>query len=422
MLINLSLLLNSAMKIFIESFIMAFEAVRANKLRSSLTLLSIAIGIFAIIGAGTAVTSLNNSVNGELASMGQNTFQIKRRPSIITNNREWIKVRNRKTITFTLAKEFKRNMPEAEAVSINSFQSGLVVKADNLSTDPTVTVQGVDDAFFVCNNIEVEEGREFTEEDINLDRNIIILANDVVERLFPTSSPMEQEVTIKGHRFRVIGVQKKRGAVLGNSLDNVVYIPISIYQKYFAEFIDVTIYVKAPSQEASPFIADEAIGIMRTLRNVKPGTENDFEIETNESLANVFAGFTSYLTMFGFASGTIALIAAGVGIMNIMLVSVKERTREIGVRKAIVAKRWNIMSQFVIEAVTLCQIGGIAGILLGLLGGIILSAAAGFSSASVPMDWVVGSVVICTLLGVIFGSYPAWKAASLDPIEALRYE
>jgi putative ABC transport system permease protein len=410
------------MKIFIESFIMALEAVRANKLRSGLTLLSIAIGIFAIIGAGTAVTSLNNSVNGELASLGQNTFQIKRRPSIITSNREWMKYRNRKALTFSLAKEFKRTMENAEAVSINDYETNLIVKADNLSTDPTVMVQGVDDAFFACNNVVIDEGREFTEEDVNLDRQLIILGRDVADRLFPTSSSLDEFVSIKGHRFRVLGLQKKRGAVLGNSLDNQVYIPISIYQKYFAEFIDVTMYVKSPSKEATPFIVDEAIGAMRTLRNVKPGADNDFEIETNESLANSFAGFTSYLTMFGFASGAIALIAAGVGIMNIMLVSVKERTREIGVRKAIGAKRWNIMSQFVIEAVTLCQIGGVLGIILGLLGGLALSAAVGFSSAAVPMDWVVGSVVICTLLGVIFGSYPAWKAASLDPIEALRYE
>jgi putative ABC transport system permease protein len=169
-------------------------------------------------------------------------------------------------------------------------------------------------------------------------------------------------------------------------------------------------------------VLDDAIGEMRTLRNVKPGEDNDFEIETNESLATSFAGFTGYLTMFGFASGAIALIAAGVGIMNIMLVSVKERTREIGVRKAIGAKRWNIMTQFVIEAVTLCQIGGVIGIILGFLGGLGLSAAAGFTSSSVPIDWVLGSVGICTFLGILFGSYPAWKAASLDPIEALRYE
>jgi putative ABC transport system permease protein len=411
------------MKQIIESIFMAFEAVRANKLRSGLTLLSIAIGIFAIIGAGTAVTSLNESVNGELASLGQNTFQIKRRPSIIMSNREWMKYRNRKHITFAAAREFKRRMEEsAEAVSLYDFEDKLIVKADNLATDPTVKVEGIDESYLTCNNISVDEGREFTESDINLNRPVVILGRDVAERLFPRSSPIGQEVTIKGHRLTVIGLQKKRGSVLGDSLDDNVFIPLPMYLRYFAEFISVTIFVKSPSKEAYSAVVDNAIGEMRTLRNVKPGEDNNFEIETNESLATSFAGFTSYLTMFGFASGAIALIAAGVGIMNIMLVSVKERTREIGVRKAIGAKRWNIMTQFVIEAVTLCQIGGVIGICLGFLGGLGLSAAAGFTSSSVPTDWVIGSVAICTFLGIAFGSYPAWKAASLDPIEALRYE
>ena len=410
------------MKIFIESILMALDAVRANKLRSGLTLLSIAIGIFAIIGAGTAVTSLNNSVNGELASLGQNTFQIKRRPSLIMGNREWMKYRNRKHIDFVQAREFKRQMESAEAVSVNDYEERFIAKANNLATDPTVKVEGIDEAYFACNNVIIDEGREFTAEDISLNRPVIIIGRDVADRLFPFGSPLGQEITVKGRRFTVVGLQKKRGAILGSSLDNVVYVPISLYQKYFAEFVSLTIFVKSPSSEALGFVTDEAIGIMRSLRNVKPGDDNNFEIETNESLANSFAGLTSYLTMFGFASGAIALIAAGVGIMNIMLVSVKERTREIGVRKAIGAKRWNIMSQFVIEAVTLCQIGGVFGIILGLMGGFALGSALGFTSAAVPTDWVIGSVLICTFLGIAFGSYPAWKAASLDPIEALRYE
>ncbi|MCS6807656.1 MAG: ABC transporter permease [Bacteroidota bacterium] len=410
------------MRVLIESIVMALDAVRANKLRSGLTLLSIAIGIFAIIGAGTAVTSLNTSVNGELASLGQNTFQIRRRPSIVLGSRDWIRYRNRKPIDFVQAREFKRRMESAEAVSVNDSEERLIVKANNLSTDPTVTVSGIDEGYFLCTNVTVDEGRELTAEDITLNRPVVIIGRDVAERLFPFSSPIGQQITIKGHRFTVIGLQKRRGAILGSSLDNIVYVPITLYQKYFAEIVSLTIYVKAPSKEALGFVIDEAIGVMRTIRNVKPGEDNNFEIETNESLAASFSSLTEYLTTFGFASGAIALIAAGVGIMNIMLVSVKERTREIGVRKAIGATRSNVMSQFVIEAVTLCQIGGIFGILLGLLGGLALSVAMGFQSVSVPLDWLVGSVVICTVLGVLFGSYPAWKAASLDPIEALRYE
>lgn len=411
------------MKQFIESMLMAVDAVRSNKLRSSLTLLSIAIGIFAIMGAGTAVTSLTDSVNGELAELGQNTFQVRRRPSIIIGNSQWRKYQRRKPITYTMAKNFKERVALPQAVSISNQTFGMTVKANNLSTDPEISLYGTDAAYYECTNAEVDDGRAFTEEDVNLDRQVIIIGRDVAERLFPFSSPLGQEVAIRGRRFLVIGLLKARGSLMGEKLDNLVHIPISSFLRYFQNEFDesVNLMVRTGGQfELTPAI-DEAIGVMRVLRNVKPGEENNFEIETNESLTNTFSSFTDYLTYFGFVSGAIALIAAGVGIMNIMLVSVKERTREIGIRKAIGATKTNIMSQFVIEAITLCQFGGAAGIILGILGGIGLSSVLGFS-ASIPIHWLIGSVMICTLLGILFGTYPAWQAAKLDPIEALRYE
>ena len=411
------------MKQFLESLAMAVDSVRANKLRSGLTLLSIAIGIFAIIGAGTAVTSLNNTVNGELASLGQNTFQIRRRPSVVIGRNQWLKYQKRKPITYSLAKDFKSRMTLAQSVSIANDERNFVIKANNLDTDRDVTLFGVDGSYFDCNNVEVDEGRRITEEDVNLNRNVILLGRDVIARIFPFSSPLGQEVSIKGRRYLVVGIIKARGALLGSKLDNLVMVPVSLFLKLYQDEYNQTVdlYVKSGGQiELAPTI-DEAIGVMRTLRNCKPGEDNNFEIETNESVATTFASFTDYLTYFGFACGSIALIAAGIGIMNIMLVSVKERTREIGIRKAIGATRAVIMTQFVIEAVTLCQFGGLAGIVLGLLGGVALSSALDLN-ASVPTNWVLGSVGICTLLGVVFGSYPAWQAASLDPIEALRYE
>lgn len=402
---------------------MAMDAVRSNKLRSGLTLLSIAIGIFAIIGAGTAVTSLNETVNGQLAELGQNTFQVRRRPGIIMGNKQWMKYQKRKPITYSQAQAFRDRMTSAESISISNDANNLTVKANGLNTDPNVSLNGIDAPYFECTNLEVDEGRQITEEDVNLDRSVIILGRDVSSRIFPFGSPLGQDVTLKGRHYTVIGLLKARGSILGAKLDNLVLIPISIYLRFYQDEFNpnVDLLVKAGDKIQLPATIDEAIGIMRTLRDVKPGDDNNFEIETNESLATSFASFTDYLTYFGFASGSIALIAAGVGIMNIMLVSVKERTREIGIRKAIGATRINIMTQFVIEAITLCQFGGAVGILLGLLGGVALSGALGLS-ASVPTNWVVGSVVICTLLGVVFGSYPAWQAASLDPIEALRYE
>jgi len=411
------------MKQLLESIVMALDAVRANKLRSGLTLLSIAIGIFAIMGAGTAVTSLNNTVNGELASLGQNTFQIRRRPSVIIGRNQWLKYQKRKPIDYRQASDFKSRMSSAQAISIANDENNFTIKANGLNTDPDVTLYGVDGSYFECTNVEVDEGRQLTDEDVNLNRSVILLGRDIASRLFPFGSAIGQEVTVKGHRYLVVGLIKARGSLLGAKLDNLVVVPISLYLKFYQNEFNQTVdlYVKAGSQLELQPVIDEAIGVMRTLRNVKPGEDNNFEIETNESMTNTFASFTDYLTYFGFGCGAIALIAAGVGIMNIMLVSVKERTREIGIRKAIGATRGIIMTQFVIEAITLCQLGGIAGIILGLLGGVALSGALGLNAA-VPTTWLVGSVAICTVLGMVFGSYPAWQAASLDPIEALRYE
>ncbi len=211
--------------------------------------------------------------------------------------------------------------------------------------------------------------------------------------------------------------------MFGQSQDNMVLIPITHLLNYFASFWEssVQIVLRARSRDVFTQAIDEAIGVMRLVRNLKPWEENDFEIETNESIKEQFSGLTKYLQWFGFISGGIALIAAGVGIMNIMLVSVKERTREIGVRKAVGAKRRWIMYQFIIEAITLCQVGGAIGIVVGVIAGGAFGLLIG-GTFSIPVGWVVFSVIICTMLGVIFGAYPAWKAAKLDPIEALRYE
>lgn len=407
----------------IEPIRMAVESVRSNLLRTALTLLSIAIGIFAIIGAGTAIASLDSSVSTELTSLGQNTFAVTLRPSLTMTRASRRKYARRKPITYEQAQELQSRMQSAGAISSFLSSGGYTVKADNLSTDPDVTVQGTDPAYFETNNIDIEAGRALSGQDVSLSRPVAIIGADIVAEVFPSVSPLGREIALNGRKFTVVGILESQGAVLGQSQDNQVIIPISLYTRIFASEWrqSVKIYIKAPAQPALQETIDEAIGILRTLRNVQPGEDNDFEIETNDSLTNQFASFSQYLESFGLMSGVFALLAAGVGIMNIMLVSVKERTREIGVRKAIGAKKGAIIVQFVIEAIVLCQFGGIIGVLLGITGGALLSSAIGISLA-VPWSWVAGSVIICTVLGVAFGLYPAWKAAQLDPIESLRYE
>jgi putative ABC transport system permease protein len=405
-----------------ESILIALDAIRGHKLRSSLTLLSISIGIFAIIGAGTAVTSLDNSVTGELANLGENSIIITRTPNLEMGN-TWRKYRKRKELTYSQAMDFKKRLESTDMVSIVNSTAGMTIQSGNLSTNRDVSLIGADEFYFKINNIGVEDGRPFVTEDISLNRPVAVIGNDVVVKLFPNVSPVGQEIRVKNRQFTVIGVLKQKGAMLGQSQDNLVLVPISYFSRYYmSEWEEsVTIMVRAYSRESYPETVDESIGILRSLRNVKPWEENSFEISTNESLAEQFSGFTGYISSFGILVGGCALLAAGVGIMNIMLVTVKERTREIGIRKAIGAQEKWILMQFIIEAVTLCQVGGVIGILMGLMAGWGLSALMSLPPA-IPVNWILFSVGICTLIGLIFGAYPAWKAAKLDPIEALRYE
>ncbi|MFM7157410.1 MAG: ABC transporter permease [Bacteroidota bacterium] len=406
----------------LESIVQALQSIRANKLRTVLTLLSISIGIFAIIGAGTAVNTLEGSFNSQLIAMGQNTFMIKRTPSVNFGN-SWRKYRNRKDITLQQAKEFKMQMEGISLPSIHNETDGYTAKSGNVSTDPTVTLIGADENFFIVKNFVLETGRAFGLTEVNSAIPVVIIGNDLVVQLFNGENPLGQFITLKNQRFQVIGTLKTQGSMFGRSLDAQAIIPITVFSRYHSDewTSSVEITTKAYSKEQLSQAVDESIGIMRSLRNLKPWEENSFEVETNESVSSQFASFSNYLQIFALGSGLISLLAAGVGIMNIMLVSVKERTKEIGIRKAIGAKRSWILYQFIIEAITLCQLGGLIGIVFGVVAGQGLGALIN-TEAAIPLNWVLFSIIICTLMGLAFGSYPAWKAASLDPIEALRYE
>jgi putative ABC transport system permease protein len=407
---------------FTESIYQAIDSIRTNKLRTFLTLLSIAIGVFALIVAGTLINSFEKAVLAQLEEIGETTFWIQRLPSIQTGN-TWYKYRQRKPITYRQYKELVRMTNSTPWISAHSYTFGMTINAGNLSTDPDVYVAGADPNFFITNSIDVEFGRTFIEEDIDYNRNVAIIGNDIVVKIFPNVNPLGKEISIKNQKYTVIGILKTRGALLGQSKDNMVIIPITNFLKYFAspweESLQIT--VKAISKEMLQATMDEVIGNMRVIRNVKPWEANTFELETNETISQQFGSFVNFLSIFGFISGGFALVAAGVGIMNIMLVAVKERTREIGIRKAVGARRRWILWQFILEAITLSQIGGLFGIIFGVLGGYLLGNAIKLP-LFFPVPWVVLSIIVCTILGIAFGTYPAYRAANLDPIEALRYE
>lgn len=411
-----------------ESIAIAVDAVRSQKLRSGLTLLSISIGVFAIIASTGITTALQNAVNAQMATLGEHSFLIQRTPSIQFGH-NWRKYMRRKPITYDQALEFKSRMTLTNLVSISNTNPSYVIKAGESSTDPDVSLIGADALYFNVNAITLSEGRPFTDHEAEYGRNVAILGKDVVVKLFPTGVVLGRTVTIKNQTFEVIGVLEERGGVMGQSQDNRVLIPMPVFDKYYTWEWDrsVDVSVKALGAESLPATVDEATGIMRALREVKPWEENTFELDTNDALTAQFSGFSVALLAVAWISGIGALVAAGIGIMNMMLVSVRERTREIGVRKALGAKRSWIVRQFLVESVTLCQFGGMAGTAAGIgtaWGVTALLRNTGMQSLAFQMPWgaVIFSVIICTAIGIGFGLYPAFRAASLDPIEALRYE
>ncbi len=409
---------------FKESLLMALSAIRASKLRSVLTLLGVAVGLFSIISVMTAVTVLQNSIEEGINQLGANTFQIqKMRGDFNTTPEERRKMRNRKNITYDQAIQIRDKTTLAEAVGIEAWKFGKIVYWGREKTNPNVSIAGENLEGIVTNDWTVEVGRSFNSPDMDLARPVAILGKAVTEKIFPPNiNPVGQTIRVDGGVYQIIGTFAKKGGSLGGNQDNFITIPITTYfSRYGRNDENIHIMVKARSRQVFEDCIDQARFILRAARNVPPGTEDDFSYFSNDSVINEFNNITKYIRLGVLLVSSIALLAAGVGIMNIMLVSVTERTREIGIRKAIGAEKRDVLTQFMIEAIILSLLGGIVGILLGIAGGNSVSVFADLPAA-IPWDWVAIGLFVCSMVGLIFGVYPAWKAANLDPIEALRYE
>jgi len=307
------------------------------------------------------------------------------------------------------------------AVGISLDKNSMVVKYGNEKTNPTVQLQGLNLDELKVNDLVVGMGRGINLQDENYSRMVCVLGSDVAETLFKNIYPIGQDVRIDMMNLKVIGVYEKRGSVLGASQDNFVTIPLSVFKKYYGDRRSGSYTVMAPSKSKIAETMDDVIGALRKIRKIPPGKENNFEIITNDQLVEQFNSITRYFRVGAAVVAFIALVAAGVGIMNIMMVSVTERTKEIGIRKAIGARKIMIRSQFLMEAIVLCQIGGLIGIILGVIGGNIIAVVLKVS-VILPVFWIVVGLIVTTFVGVLFGVYPAIKASNLDPIEALRYE
>ena len=408
----------------IEIIKIALSSLRVNKLRSALTILGIIVGIFSIISISTIITMLQTSIEEGVSALGKNTFQLQKWPSVQTGTaEERALIRNRRNMTI---KEFYklRDKLEGKAKHIGGefWQFGKRVNFGNKETNPNVNLCGCTTEAFQPNNWVVDEGRKFNERETKSGARYIILGRDVSKVLFVNIDPIGQEVKIDGRKFTVIGLLESQGDFFGQSQNNFAVVPIKTFKSYYGDrHRSINITVQAYERDSYQDLIEVTEGYFRTIRKVPPGKPNDFEIRSNENTLNIINEMTAGVRIGAFVIAGIALLAAGVGIMNIMLVSVTERTREIGIRKAIGAKRKNVLVQFLTEAVTLSLFGGMIGIVLGVLVGNIAGSFLN-ATAVLPIDWILIGVSMCVFIGVLFGTYPAYKAANLDPIEALRYE
>ena len=400
---------------------MTFDAIRANKLRSTLTLLGISVGIFSVISVMTAIKTLESSIESGLNVFGTNTFLITKDPAIQFGRNE--KYRNRKNIDLDQYLKLKERAKLPILVSGgDETESVRVVTYKDKKTKQAPRISGGDSGTLRTVNTYIADGRNLTEEDVHLSRSVCIIGADVVDILFPFEDPLGKVIQLKGINFTVVGVTERQGQSFGQSQDNYVFMPVTTFlQRFRGKSYSLGITVESESSELYSETLDEVIGVLRAIRKVPPGEENDFEITTNDELMETFGSFTGSIKIFAFSISVIALIVAGIGIMNIMLVSVTERIKEIGIRKAIGATRRHILFQFLTESVFLCQIGGIIGVIFGIAAGNVISLVAKVP-AVIPIDWAIYGVISCSIIGIGFGSYPAWRAANLDPVESMRFE
>ncbi|MBS4035529.1 MAG: ABC transporter permease [Ignavibacterium sp.] len=404
-----------------QTLALSIQSIKNNKLRTSLTILGVVVGIFSIIVIMTVITMLQNSIEGGLSQLSKNTFQIQKNDPTVGGGGHR-RDRSRRDITIEEAYRLKDLLTEARYVGAEQWQFGKIVKFGNKETNPNIQIAGITTEAMQTNNWIVEEGRSLRNNDIDNSRNVCIMGKDVIDKLFPNINPIGQTVRVDGRPVQVIGILERQPALFGQSRDNYIIMPITTWQSMFGKRSrSINITVMSYSLDDYNQLIESAIGHFRQIRRNAPGEPNDFYIFSNESMIGMVNDITGPIKYGALAVSVIALLAAGVGIMNIMLVSVTERTKEIGIRKAVGAKKSNILTQFLIEAVILCIIGGLLGIVLGIVIGNFAGSLLAAESA-IPYDWVIIGISLCVLVGVIFGTYPAYKAANLDPIEALRYE
>jgi len=406
-----------------ENIKVALGSVRGQKLRTTLTAMIIAIGIMALVGILTAIDAIESSINSSFSSMGSNTFTIRNYGMGRRIGKDGKRPKRYQKITFNDANIFKDRYRYPSTVSVSTMASMVgVLKFKNTESNPNVTITGADEGYLAASGYRLRMGRNFSNTEMEFGSNVAILGNEMATTLFKSGEdPLEQIISVGNNKYRVIGVLEEKGASFAFSGDKVCIIPLMNVRQRFGDNSSYTISVKTNSVAELEPAQGEATGVFRVVRGDLTGEDNSFEIVQSDSLANLVISQLAYVTIAATIIGFITLLGASIGLMNIMLVSVTERTREIGIRKSLGASKEQIRRQFLVEAVVICQLGGILGIILGVGMGNLMGIffAAGFI---IPWKWMISGVILCFLVGVVSGLYPAIKASRLDPIEALRHE
>lgn len=411
---------------FFEAFKMALTAIWANRLRSALTLVGIVAGVASIIAVMTGISVIQTTMEKEMSVLGTTVFQVQKWANGFNNNVDWRKIARRKPVTVENANAIRERVDAVTMVGSELWDFGHSVRYKKEKAEQ-ITICGGTPEYPANNTHYVDMGRNISANDVHLNRNVAVIGFAVAEKLFPFIDPIGKYIKIDGRKIQVIGVFEEKKSAMGGGYDNYVLMPITYFKKIYGSkdrrgndrSVNVTVRVAA-----TPLVADaieETRFVLRQARNVPPQEEDDFTIFNNASNIRSFNKATAGVKAGAFVIGIIALIVAGIGIMNIMLVSVTERTKEIGIRKALGAKRRNILMQFLLEAIILCNIGGVMGVIVGFALGNVVTIFTGFA-VNVPMEWAIGGLLFCTTVGLVFGMWPAMIASKLDPIDALRYE